>query len=167
MHRPKIHWANDPPSPISRLKQGAQATPYEIDMNSGSGVLIQERRLVQSALLVRPTTGGAGVTWISLYAGVTVVAAIAVFLLAERLQAPGDPGPGNLVRYTLVAVAALLWPLMVLGLAQVGLIAMVRSRPRPSAGADSGRLRTGLSGMNFGGVSADRGDWQPTNAGFA
>ena len=109
--------------------------------------------------------------WISLYAGVTVVAAIAVFLLAERLRTPSDPALDNPGRYGVVAVAALLWPVLVLGLAQWGLVATVASRLRRSARADAGRQhpqRAGLPGMTFGGVSADRGvHRRPTNAGVA
>lgn len=98
--------------------------------------------------------------WISLYAGVTVVAAIAVFLLAEWLRTPSDPAPDNAGRYALIAVAALLWPVLVVGLAQWGLIAMVASRLRRSARADTSRqhpLESRAFWQTFGGVSADRG----------
>ena len=67
----------------------------------------------------------------SLYAAVAVVAAIAVFLLAEWLRIPGVPAPGNPGRYAVVA--GLLWPVLVLGIAQWALVAMVATRLRPSA----------------------------------
>ena len=68
--------------------------------------------------------------WMSVYAAVAVVAAIAVFLLAEWLRMPGGPAPDNPARYAVIA--GLLWPVVVLGIAQWGLIAMVAARPRRS-----------------------------------
>jgi len=69
--------------------------------------------------------------WMSLYAAVALVAAIAVFLLAEWLRMPGVSGSDNPGRYAVVA--GLLWPVMVLGIAQWGLIAMVAARLGRSA----------------------------------
>ena len=69
--------------------------------------------------------------WMSLYAAVALVAAIAVFLLAEWLRMPAVSGSDNPGRYAVVA--GLLWPVMVLGIAQWGLIAMVVARLRRSA----------------------------------
>ena len=70
-------------------------------------------------------------TWMSLYATGVVVAAIAVFLLAGWLRVPGAPAPDNTGRYALAA--GLLWPVLVLGIAQWGLIAMVAARLRRRA----------------------------------
>ncbi len=69
--------------------------------------------------------------WMSVYAAVAVVAAIAVFLLADWLRMPGGPAPDEPGRYAVVA--GLLWPVLVLGIAQWGLIAMVAARLRRRA----------------------------------
>jgi hypothetical protein len=69
--------------------------------------------------------------WMSLYAAVAVIAAIAVSLLAERLRMPGVPAPDNPARYAVFA--GLLWPVLILGIAQWGVIAMVASWLRRSA----------------------------------
>jgi hypothetical protein len=79
----------------------------------------------------KATTGGAEMMWRSLYAAVAVIAALAVFLLAEWSRMPGVPAPDNPGRYALLA--GLLWPVLVLGIAQWGLIAMVASRLRRTA----------------------------------
>lgn len=63
-----------------------------------------------------------------LYAAVAVVAAVAVFLLAEWLRLPGVPAPDNPARYALVA--GLLWPVLLVGVAQWAMIAAVASRMR-------------------------------------
>jgi hypothetical protein len=69
--------------------------------------------------------------WMSVYAAAAVVAAIAVLLLAEWLRMPGGSAPDNPGRYAIIA--GLLWPVMVLGIAQWCLIAMVAARLRRSA----------------------------------
>jgi hypothetical protein len=69
--------------------------------------------------------------WMGLYAAMSVVAAVAIFLLAEwnrdsRVPAPDGPG-----RYALLGGA--LWPVLLVGAAQWGLIVAVQSRLRRSA----------------------------------
>lgn len=62
--------------------------------------------------------------WIAIYAALATVAAVAVHLLAEWHRDPGVPAPD---RPGLCAVAAgLLWPLLVLGIAQWGLVVAVQ-----------------------------------------
>ena len=68
--------------------------------------------------------------WPSLYAAVAVLAAITVFLLAEWFRMPGEPAPDNPGRYAVVA--GLLWPVVVLAIAQCGVVAMVAARLRRS-----------------------------------
>ena len=63
--------------------------------------------------------------WIGVYAALATVAAVAVYLLAEWHRDPGVPAPD---RPGLCAVAAgLLWPLLVLGIAQWGLVVAVQA----------------------------------------
>ncbi len=69
--------------------------------------------------------------WMSVYAVAGVAAAIAVFLAAEWLRMPGVPAPDNPGRYAIAA--GLIWPILLLGIAQWGLIAMVAARMRRSA----------------------------------
>lgn len=78
--------------------------------------------------------------WISSYAVVAMVSAVAVFLLAEWLREPGVPAPNHPGRFAVIA--GLLWPVLAVGIAQWGLIAAVAARlgetARP-AGADGSR----------------------------
>lgn len=69
--------------------------------------------------------------WMSVYAAAGVTAAIAVFLAAQWLRTPGVPAPDNPGRYAILA--GLLWPVVLLGIAQWGLIAMVAARLRRTA----------------------------------
>ena len=66
--------------------------------------------------------------WIGVYAAVAIVVAIAAFLLAERLRTPGVPAPDNPGRYAVLA--GLLWPVVLVGVAQWALIAAVAERLR-------------------------------------
>jgi len=66
--------------------------------------------------------------WIAFYAALAMVTATAVFLLADRLREPGVPTPHRPGRWAMVA--GLLWPVLVVGLAQCGLIVIVRKRLR-------------------------------------
>ena len=69
--------------------------------------------------------------WMYSYAAVAVVAAIAVFLLAEWVRSPHVPAPEHAGFYA--AIAGLLWPVVIVGIAQWGLIAAVASRLRRTA----------------------------------
>lgn len=69
--------------------------------------------------------------WISSYAVVAVVSAVAVFLLTEWFRTPGVPAPEHTAWYA--AIAGLLWPVVLVGIAQWGLIAAVASRLRRTA----------------------------------
>lgn len=68
-----------------------------------------------------------------LYAAVAIVAAVAIFLLAEWLRMPGVPAPDNPA--LLAIVAGLLWPVLLVGAAQWAVIAGVASRMRRTAPA--------------------------------
>ena len=63
---------------------------------------------------------------IAVYSALAIVAAVAVFLLAEWLRQPGTPAPDCPGRCAIAA--GLLWPILVVGVAQWGLIAAVRAR---------------------------------------
>ena len=60
------------------------------------------------------------VLWIALYGVAAVTAAVATFLVAGRMREPGAPAPDNAGRFA--ALAGVLWPLMVMGAAQVGIL---------------------------------------------
>ena len=63
--------------------------------------------------------------WMTLYAALSIVVAIAVFLLAEWVRTPGAPAsdcPGRCA-----IVAGFFWPVLVLGIAQWGLIVAVQA----------------------------------------
>ena len=66
--------------------------------------------------------------WISLYAAVAVVVAVAAPMLAERLRTPGVPAPNNPSLYAVLA--GLLWPVLLVGVAQWAAIAAVARRMR-------------------------------------
>lgn len=80
---------------------------------------------------------------LSVYAALAIVAAVAVFLAAEWLREPGVPAPDCSGRCALAA--GLLWPVIILGIAQWGLIVAVQSRlsgsARPTPVEDPSRLR--------------------------
>lgn len=68
--------------------------------------------------------------WMAFYAALSLVAAVALFLFAEwnrdsRIPAPDGPG-----RYALLGGA--LWPVLLVGAAQWGLIIAAQSRLRRS-----------------------------------
>ena len=69
--------------------------------------------------------------WISLYAAVAAVVAIAAFMLAERLRSPGVPAPDNQSLYAVLA--GFLWPVVLVGVAQWAVIAAVAGRMRRAA----------------------------------
>lgn len=63
--------------------------------------------------------------FLSVYAALAIVSAVAVFLLAEWLRKPGAPASGCQGRCAIAA--GLLWPVIALGVAQWGLIVAVQS----------------------------------------
>ena len=66
--------------------------------------------------------------WISVYAAAAVVVAIAAVVLAGRFRTPGVPAPDNPSLYAVLA--GLLWPVVLVGVAQWALIAAVAERMR-------------------------------------
>lgn len=69
--------------------------------------------------------------WIAGYGGLTLCVATAVFLLAEWFREPGAPAarrPGFFA-----ASIGLMWPLLLLGLMEVFLIAAIQSRSTATA----------------------------------
>lgn len=75
--------------------------------------------------------------WFSLYAATALVIGAALFVLAEFRRAPGIPAPRRPAIGALVA--GVLWPVLLIGAAQCGLILAVCHRlgraAAPSAGA--------------------------------
>lgn len=75
--------------------------------------------------------------WLSLYAAAALVIGAALFVLAAFGRAPGNPAPQHPAVCALVAGA--LWPVLLIGAAQCGLILAVCHRlcraAAPSAGA--------------------------------
>jgi len=81
------------------------------------------------------------VFWIALYGVMAATVAVATFLAAEWFRDPGAPAPDH--PGVLAAVTGLLWPVVVPGAAQCGLIVAIQSvvdhshrpadvpRPRP------------------------------------
>lgn len=72
--------------------------------------------------------------WFGLYAAAAIVVGAALFLLAEFRRAPGQPAPQHPGRYAVAA--GLLWPVLVIGAAQCGLIVALghglsRTAPAP------------------------------------
>ena len=70
-------------------------------------------------------------TGIAVYAAVAVVCAVAAFLFAEWSREPGMPAPDNLG--VLALLAGLLWPVLIIGLAQFAAIAAAQARVRAAA----------------------------------
>lgn len=66
----------------------------------------------------------------SVYAALAIVSAIAWFLVAEWLREPGAPASGCQGRCA--TVAGLLWPVVLVGIVQWGLIIAVQSWLRGS-----------------------------------
>ena len=62
--------------------------------------------------------------WMYSYAAVAVVAAIAVFLLAEWVRSPHVPAPEHAGFYA--AIAGLLWPVVIVGIARASCPPSVR-----------------------------------------
>lgn len=61
--------------------------------------------------------------WVGFYPVTALVAAVAIFLLAQWLRRPDVPAPDCPGRRA--AVAGLLWPVLILGMAQWVLIAAI------------------------------------------
>lgn len=76
--------------------------------------------------------------WFVLYGAVAVIVSVAAMMFSGWAQRPGVPAPSR--PGLLAVVAGLAWPLVVIGLAQWGLIAAYASRvsraPQPSAPAE-------------------------------
>jgi hypothetical protein len=66
--------------------------------------------------------------WIALYGIVALAVAVIALLVAEWVREPGAPAPEHPGFFA--ALAGLLWPAVVIGLAQWGLIAVVASPER-------------------------------------
>lgn len=66
--------------------------------------------------------------WIALYSLIAMAVATAAFLAGEWMRKPAFPAPDR--PGALAAVAGLLWPVLVAGLVELGLIAFIRSRLR-------------------------------------
>ena len=77
--------------------------------------------------------------WLGLYTATALVVGAALFVLAEFQRDPGTPPP----RCPGVSafVAGLLWPLLVVGAAQVGLLFWVRRRVQRRLSRQSGPVR--------------------------
>ena len=76
---------------------------------------------------------------IASYLTVAAVVAVAAFLLAEWIRRPGARAPDHPAR--VAVVAGLLWPMVVLGLAQWALVVAVHKRRRAPGPAP--RIRAG------------------------
>jgi hypothetical protein len=70
-------------------------------------------------------------TGIALYAAVAVVCAVAAFLFAEWSREPGMPAPGH--PGVLALLVGLVWPVLIIGLAQLAAIAAARACLRAAA----------------------------------
>ncbi|MGI9124376.1 MAG: hypothetical protein ACR2JM_06445 [Mycobacterium sp.] len=70
--------------------------------------------------------------WIALYGAVAVVTVAAVFVIGEWIRQPGIPAPDRPGVTALIAGA--LWPVVAVGLLELGLLALLRSAYRPEAG---------------------------------
>ena len=68
--------------------------------------------------------------WIAVYSAPAILAAAAIFLVAEWNRVPGVPAPESPGRYAVVA--GFIWPVLIVGVAQWGLIAAVQTRMRRS-----------------------------------
>ncbi|MCH9723036.1 MAG: hypothetical protein K0U67_13370 [Actinomycetia bacterium] len=84
--------------------------------------------------------------WTAVYPVVALAVAVAAHLFAERFRAPGDPAPQRPA--ALAALAGLLWPAVVIGLAQWGLIAAIASAKHPAQPP-----ATGFDGLPLTGVA--------------
>lgn len=69
--------------------------------------------------------------WMATYAALAIVAAVAAFLIAEWNRVPNTPAPEGPGRYALLS--GLVWPVLIVGVAQWGLIVAVQARMRRSA----------------------------------
>lgn len=63
---------------------------------------------------------------IASYLAVATIASVTVFLVAEWFREPGAPAPDHPGRIALIA--GLLWPMLLLGLAQCVLVAAVHDK---------------------------------------
>ncbi|MCB1263337.1 MAG: hypothetical protein KDB56_01825 [Mycobacterium sp.] len=88
--------------------------------------------------------------WIALYGITAIAVAVAAFLFAEWVREPASTDlnrPG-----ALAVLTGLLWPLVVAGLVELGLLAVVRSRLRghnpPVVPRPAGRSRPWLTGAS-------------------
>ncbi len=68
--------------------------------------------------------------WTAFYLVIALAVAVAAHMFAERFRAPGDPAPQHPA--ALAALAGLLWPAVVIGMAQWGLIAAIASAKHPA-----------------------------------
>lgn len=65
-------------------------------------------------------------TWFTIYGALGVAAAAAVFLAAEWFRDPGVPAPDH--PGWIAVVSGLLWPVLLIGLAQWSVLAALGSR---------------------------------------
>ena len=77
------------------------------------------------------------VFWIALYGVVAVTVAVATFLAADRMREPGGPAPDNTVGFAVLA--GLLWPVTVMGAAQVGMLVAIQHPHRSAVTHGSSR----------------------------
>ena len=83
--------------------------------------------------------------WFSLYTATALVIGAALFVLAESKAAPGPAAPRQLAICALVA--GFLWPVLLIGAAQCGLVLAVShrlSRPVAPPGGGTARLAQAL-----------------------
>jgi len=105
--------------------------------------------------------------WMSAYAAVAILAGWLAALAAKRLQTAEIPAPNRSAgRFLLIATAGLLWPVLLLGIAQWAMIEFTAYLLRKRDSASDRTLRTALTGVTFGDVPTGlRVGRQTSNAG--
>ena len=68
--------------------------------------------------------------WIDLYVAIALIGAVAAWLISQRFQSY-DP-PNDIVRGVSALVAGALWPVMIVGGAQILAVRLVAQRLRPA-----------------------------------
>lgn len=77
--------------------------------------------------ILRRPNGGVKMAVLGSYAGVATVVGVALYVLATFNRAPEQPPPNSLALCAITA--GLVWPVLVIGVAQGGLLAVLRHEP--------------------------------------